>query len=647
MVNRLSLALVCSLMLPASSAASTPAAVPLQSGWTLHVAGQPQRTVSVPNVFDSRAVQQEFGGTTGVYELHFRTPSTPPGFGWGVRFEQARRTAVVSLNGRPVGTHADPYTGFDLTLPPLRASAMNTLSVRVDNRRPGPEPREGWWNWGGLSRPVTLIPLGPVVASNVALLPQLNCPKPERCSGHVLLDATLRNRSGGAIRPRLEVTLSAPNRGRARRTSVLAPPLAPGASEHLRSRIPLLGPVQTWSPDAPRRYSAAVQTFAGTTLAQQNSFQVGMRQASVQNGLLMLNGRQVDLRGASIEEDMQGHGAALTGADDARIVSELQALHANVTRAQYPLGEDLLNRLDRAGILVWSQAPIYHRDALLRTAAERATALASLRDTVLQTRTHASVVCESVANELSPTPDSVPGTRAYIEAAVPLVRALDPGTPTAIDLFTYPGFPVQRAYRAFDLLGINNYYGWYTGRRGHSTANLSDLAPFLQQTHERYPQQALVMSEFGAEANINGPASEKQTYQFQTQYVQRTLEAVGSLPFMNGAIYWTLREFAVKPHWDGGAHRHDIPHTVIHHKGLIAYDGKPKPAFAVAARLFAQTPLYRTPGSPAGLPPGGGGGPPIGWTLLTLLAGSALVLLSRSLRRTLRPRGGEVARSNP
>jgi beta-glucuronidase len=68
---------------------------------------------------------------------------------------------------------------------------------------------------------------------------------------------------------------------------------------------------------------------------------------------------------------------------------------------------------------------------------------------------------------------------------------------------------------------------------------------------------------------------------------------IDRLPFMNGAIYWTLREFAVGQNWTGGL---TLPAgTVpdgIHHKGLIAYDGTIKPAFAVAQRLFAATPSF-------------------------------------------------------
>ena len=57
---------------------------------------------------------------------------------------------------------------------------------------------------------------------------------------------------------------------------------------------------------------------------------------------------------------------------------------------------------------------------------------------------------------------------------------------------------------------------------------------------------------------------------------------------MNGTIVWTLREFAVAPGWTGGAQL--LPGYApdgIHHKGLIAYDGVDKPAFAVAQALFA------------------------------------------------------------
>jgi hypothetical protein len=646
------LALVIALagLAPAAAAAGPPAAIPLARGWQFlpdpgntglaarwqqGQAGRGWSAVTVPHVFDPRPLPSLFPGTVAWYRLRFPTPATPGGFGWAVRFEQSRRITRVWLNGHYIGGHDDPYTPFQLDLGSLAAGATNSLVVRVDNRK-GVEPREGWWNWGGLVRPVSLVPLGPVTVSNLGLMPDLTCASPGVCTGNLVIDATVANRSAETLTPTLELSLAPPagTPGIAQ-TATLAPgTMRPGARADVRFAVPLAEPVETWSPDRPSLYQATVETMGGGIVDQTDRMAVGMRKAENRGGLLYLNGRQINLRGASIEEDAPGRGPALTAADQQRVVDELKAVHANVTRSQYPLGQGLLDRLDRAGILVWTQAPIYHRDDLLHTAAQRAFALDSLRGSILATRSHASILTESIANELTPTPDTTPGTKAYIDAAAAIVRQLDPGMPVAIDVLSYPNFPAQQTYKQFDLLGISNYYGWYTGKAGHSTADLGGLVPFLRLTHERYPDQALVMSEFGAEATFAGPASEKQTYAFQTDYLEQTLAAAATLPFLNGAIYWTLREFAVKPDWNGGPPRPGITHTSIHHKGLIAYSGAEKPAFRVAAELFAHTPLYRSTVAPTLVAGPAGGGPPSG--------GSAAVWLSLLCLGGL---GGAIGRS--
>ena len=87
------------------------------------------------------------------------------------------------------------------------------------------------------------------------------------------------------------------------------------------------------------------------------------------------------------------------------------------------------------------------------------------------------------------------------------------------------------------------------------------------------------------------------------------LDIVEQRPFVGGAIYWTLREFAVKPDWDGGAKR-PVARDSIHNKGLINYAGRRKPAWDVAASDFASTPLYRevAPAVAANVPQGREGG---------------------------------------
>jgi hypothetical protein len=579
-----------------------PGLVGSASGWQTG-AGAGWAPAAVPGVFDARPLAQLFHGTVVWYRLTFPGPSAPAGFSWSLHFEQVRRTARVWLNGREIGGHDDPYTDFTLPAAGLRPGTPNTLVVRVDNRK-GAEPREGWWNWGGIVRPVELVPQGPVTLSDPALLPQLSCSAPERCTAKVLFDGWLANASASPVRPRVAVTLTAPAGAGAgagaggaavtRATIVPAAPIAPGQSVHVRQAIAVSGAPQLWEPGHPSLYGARVQTYAGPALAQTDSLQVGLRSVAVRDGRLYLNDRPVQLSGASIEEDVPGRGPALTSADMDATVSQLQAIHANITRAQYPLSSELMDRLDRAGILLWAQAPIYHRDELLLTPAERAAALSTLRGTILADRVHPSVITYSVANELSPTPDVTPGTRAYLDAAAGLSAQLDPTLPASLDLLSYPGYPRQSTYDRFPLLGINNYFGWYPGRAPHATGDPAALVPYLQTMHRLYPRQAMVMTEFGAEATMHGAATQKQTFEFQSQYVRSTLAAVRALPFMNGAIYWTLREFAVKPDWIGGAPAGTpgLLHDSIHHKGLLTYAGQPKPAWGVLRAAFAATPLF-------------------------------------------------------
>lgn len=637
---------------PRATGALPPASITLGSGWQYRgdarTVGTAQgwqspskttgwATVGVPSVFDARPLPELFAGTVGWYRVTFATPSTPAGFSWALHFGQVRRRAEVWLNGHPLGASADPYVPFSLPVGGLRRGALNTLVVRVDNRK-GAEPREGWWNWGGITRPVELVAQGPVINRDPALLPLLHCQAPERCTARVLFDGWLTNQSSVAATTSVQVDLAAPRGGGTTTHRQPAGVLAPGQTSRVRFSFPVSGSLSLWGPGHPALYGARVSTLAGDQVTQVNSMNVGLRQVSVSGGRLLLNGRPIKLSGASIQEDLPGRGAALGSKDMDAIVSELQAVHANATRAQYGLDPRLLDRLDRAGILVWSQAPIYHRDDLLVTGPERQAALATLRGTVLQDRIHPSVITHSVANELSPTPDTTPGTRAYLLAARALAGDLDPTLPVSLDLLSLPGYPRQATYASFPLLGVNNYFGWYVGRAPHSTARLSDLAPYLRGLRRSYPDKAMVMTEFGAEATVDGPSAVKQTFAFQSAYVRQTLDTVRRLGFVDGAIYWTLREFAVKPFWNGGANRSDLPRDSLHHKGLLRYDGTPKPAWAVARNEFTATPLYGTSAPALGPSSLAVGSAAAAIALLVALLGALDVWLFAGLRRASVPR---------
>ncbi len=607
---------------PAAAQDVPPAPVALTAGWQLAQdpsdrgmrerwqtgGGAPAwRPATVPGVFDARPVEEDFPGTVGWYRLEFTAPPAAGDLRWGLRFEQVRRSSRVWLNGRLLGRNTDPYVPFTLPAAGLLPGRRNTLVVRADSRK-GAEPREGWWNWGGITRPVWLVPRATIGLDDPGVLSDVTCPEGGGgpCSAKVIVDGTLEHRGSGDARPAVTVRLTAPD-GSVTTGSATSRILRPGERARIRFTVPVQGTPQLWQPGAPNLYRARIETRLGNRVLQVDERRTGLRSVKVRNGMLELNGRAVDMRGASIQEDLVGRGPALSDADLELVVAELKEVGANVTRAHYLLNERLLERLDEEGILVWNQAPIYHRDKRLVTPEQRADALRTVRGTVLAARSHPSVITHSVANELSATPDSVPGTRSFLRSARGLVHDLDPTLPVSVDLLSYPGFPAQKAFASYDLLGVNSYFGWYRGKKKHSTARLADLEPYLASMRRKYPDSALVLTEFGAESTFVGPRGTKETYAFQNDYVGQVLDIVDRSPFLGGAIYWTLREFAVKPDWDGGAKR-QVPRDGIHNKGLITYGGIRKPAWQVAQTNFRATTLFREDALTASAQSQGGGG---------------------------------------
>lgn len=604
LLTALAVAVVLVLVLPgAAPAADPPGPVSLSQGWDFALDPTDRGTIqnwqsgrqgtgwepaTVPHVLEAGTQPQVFYGSIGWYRLTFQGPQTRPGQGWALRFEQVRRIARVWLNGVELGVNRDPYTPFELPAKGLRAGAPNTLVVRVDYRRSA-ALREGWWNWGGITRPVSLVARGPVVMRDAGLLPRRACVG-SKCAWNVLVDGWLENSGTTMQAPAVSVQLRSPD-GTISQRSVTARRLQPGERMRLRFTLPVRGAPKLWSPESPNLYAATISTRSGGQAVQVDHRRVGLRTVAVVDGMLRLNGRVLDLRGASIQEDVPGRGPALTDADIDNTVDELKALGANVTRAHYLLDRRLLDRFDEEGILVWAQSPVYHRDRQLRTPGQRSYELDVVRKTILEARNHPSVITHSVANELTALPDEQRTSQVWMRNAAALARDLDPTLPVSIDILSYPGIARQTTYDAFDMLGINSYWGWYEGKANRSTADIDGLAPYLRAMRDKYPGKALVMTEFGAEATEPGPADVKQTYAFQTQYLKRNLDVIDRLGFMGGAIYWTAREFAVKPKWDGGAHPR--VRDSIHNKALITYDGKIKPAFTAAQEAFKATPLYR------------------------------------------------------
>ena len=105
-----------------------------------------------------------------------------------------------------------------------------------------------------------------------------------------------------------------------------------------------------------------------------------------------------------------------------------------------------------------------------------------------------------------------------------------------------------------------------------------------------------MITETGAEANRSGPVEEKGTYEFQQDYINYHYAVYATKPWLSGALYWALKEFRVRPEWEGGNPR---PQPPIHQKGVVAFDGTRKPGYTDLQRCSRATDQYPGPVAPA------------------------------------------------
>jgi beta-glucuronidase len=547
------------------------------SGWT---------ATTVPSAWNAGDDSQaSFLGSIAWYRKDFRLPSRDRALAWIARFESVNYHATVWLNGRRVGRHVSGYVPFELDLPNVKHGGVNRLVVRVDNRRtvdptgaPGelPQPPGGWWNYGGLLREVSLRAVDRVDVGEVQVQTALSGP---RGPATITTRATVRNVS--SVTQTVELT---GRFGRARIDLGLQV-LPPRSRRVFEGAIVVRGP-RLWSPAKPALYdvrlaATAARGRARPTRAAGYGLRTGIRTLDVSGrGQLILNKNVVvRFRGVALHEDTLTRGPVMTRADREKIVALMKESGSTLLRAHYPLDPDFQDLADEEGILIWSEIPATYQlpEANLGRKAFRVVALRQLAEDVVANRNHPSVAVWSVGNEMASA--AGPNQASYLRAASALARELDPTRPVGLAFAGHPETPCQAAYGPIDFLGMNDYFGWYTGFGGN-IADRDLLPSFLDDLRRCYPRTAIAVTEYGAEANRDGPAEEKGTYQFQDEFIAHHLAAFATRRWLTGGVYWALQEFRVRPFWGGG---NPWPASPYHQKGVVRLDFTKKPGFATLA----------------------------------------------------------------
>ncbi|MBE2318845.1 beta galactosidase jelly roll domain-containing protein [Solirubrobacter sp. CPCC 204708] len=556
-----------------------------KSGWN---------TVEVPNVWNLGDPSNEsMAGGVGWYRKDFELPNADSALEWAFRFESVNYRTRVWLNGKPIGENTGAYIPFEIeAADAVKRRGTNRLVVRVDSKRLDRDfppartnadgvPSGGWWNYSGIQREVYLKKLDTVDFQTVTVRPELSC---GTCDATVRMDLDLRNvtRDG----QRVTVTGKFGDRNVRLGTKTLGPDGIASFTDSIRVADPRL-----WSPQTPNLYDVSFTVRVDGEKVAGYQLHSGIRSIKVSQGRLFLNGAPLNVRGFGLHEESKADGFAITNERREELVNLTREAGGTVLRTHYPFHPYTHELADRLGLLIWSEIPVYSvSTAVLKEPSVRRLAVAELERMIGAHQNHPSVMVWSIGNELSSQPGPV--QVAYINAAAKFAKEMDPTRPVGIAVAAYPSSLCQaQEYKALDVLGFNNYFGWYPGPSGQ-IFDRTKLSGYLDAVRACYPNQALMVTEFGAEANREGPIEEKGTWAFQQEWINYQMTVMNSKPWLSGVLYWTLNEFWVRPGWEGGNPR---PAAPVHQKGLVSYDGVKKPAFFDIQRWFKATPQFGPP----------------------------------------------------
>ena len=552
-------------------------------------------SVSLPHTYN--AADGQDGGNDyyrgpAVYVRTLRTPGDSKNKEFYLECLGAAMTAEVFLNGTRLSRHEGGFSTFRVRLTEaLRPTGCdNLLAIRVDNSendRVYPQKADFTF-YGGLYRDVNLIT---VPQAHFALIP-------DGTPGiHVISEVDLAHRSaavqvdvqteGVADGETVELRIFGADDEDSQHAGGAACQTVRAAvrDNHARGSFHL-DPVHLWDGLAdPYLYTAEAVLISEGEAGDEESVldavgtRFGVRSFRVdpEKGFF-LNGRPYPLRGVSRHQDRLGVGNAITPAMMEEDMAVIRDIGANSLRlAHYQQAQAFYDLCDENGILVWAEIPFitkFMEKGIQNT-------LGQMRELITQSSNHPSIYCWGLSNEItasSPVTEELMENHRMLQK---LCHEMDPTRPTVMA----HAFMLEKDSPLIgiaDLGCYNLYFGWYLGE-------LEQNDSFLDEYHSMYPDRAIGLAEYGADANIQfhaeHPTQGDYSEEFQCLYHEHLVRMIQDRPYLWTTYVWNLFDFAADGRDEGGKRGQN-------QKGLVEFDHKTrKDAFYLYKAVWSREPF--------------------------------------------------------
>jgi beta-glucuronidase len=484
----------------------------------------------------------------------------------------ANYKSIFWVNGKKVCEHEGGFTAFNCDATAALKNGANFVIATVDNTRHEdgvPTTQTDWFNYGGLTREVSLIAVPEAFIDQYDL--HLSRTEPGVIEGWVHVQNPRGGNTVAVEIPELDARIGPVFLDRDGRAAI---------------RLSATG-LKLWSPESPKLYQVKVHVAAAMAegdVGFKPSFDsisdlIGFRTIEVKGTEILLNGEPVFLRGVCIHAEAPYRtGRAYSDKDAETLLGWAKELGANFVRlAHYPHDETMLRAADRMGILVWSENPVYWAVQFEKPEVY-AKAQQQLEEEIGTYRNHAAIVIWSMANE-TPINDA---RNKFLGSLAARARELDPTRLISAALLVHTEANGERSTKvvddplgtALDVLGTNEYIGWY--EQHPETADTTDWQIAYQKP--------LIMTEFGADAKagLHGGENDRWTEEYQANVFRHQLGMLNRIGQLRGMSPWVLMDFRSPRRPLAGIQ------DGFNRKGLISDQGEKKKAFFVLQKAYTE-----------------------------------------------------------
>lgn len=486
-----------------------------------------------------------------------------------LRIGAANYETRIWLNKHYLGRHLGGFTPFCADVTDY-LSEENRLLIFVDNTRRGeqiPSVHYDWFNYGGIFREVELFETPDVYIQNTFI--QLS----RQTAGKIEYRIRVRASAGPNKTNHIPVQIEIPKLGIVYKDDCCITQDLPADTLEAAGTIDAdEEKIEKWSPDNPVLYQVIVRTMGSHSDIVEE--EIGFRRIETKGQHILLNGQEVFLKGMCVHEESLQSLRCVTKQEIENMIMQVKEMGCNFLRlTHYPHSEWVARIADRLGIMLLEEIPVYWALEFENPNTYR-DACNQLSELIIRDRNRASVILWSVGNE---NPDSDERYH-FMKNLVKTARKLDPSRLIiASCLIDVDQKRIKdRLIEALDVVGINEYYGWYL-------KDFEVLEEILGNYHEDKP---IIITETGADT-VSGYFSENAeiySEELQARIYEKQFNTLLKYPFIKGITPWVLYDYASMRRMSSLQNGYNI-------KGIIGKDRiYKKKAYYVVKKVYGKIP---------------------------------------------------------